>query len=131
MFFFWSINNQTKCPLTPNTFTFENSHVHGFMREIQSTCLPQMSHMLTHNVLSSPRQSLPPPSHPPLFPTHLSLISLSPSFHYSHSYLTRFPSLSSSLSSLVHNFTAVIRQSHSFHQRDQELIFLGRGSLDL
>lgn len=116
----FSLNNQTKCPLTPNAFPYENITVCGFMRERK-----KMSHMLTHNVPS------PPPLLPP--PSHLSLIPLSPSSHFSHSSLTpshlSLISLSSGLSSLVHNFTVVVRQSHSFHQRDQERIFLGRGSL--
>lgn len=102
----------------------------AFMRERL-----KMSHMLTHNVLSPPHYSLPRLSHPPLLPpppiclsslSHLlpmSPIPLSPLSHLS------LISLLSSLSSLVHNITAVVRQSHSFHQRDQEWIFLGRGLL--
>lgn len=65
----------------------------------------------------------PSVSHPSLALFPISPITLSPPSHLS------LISLSSSLSSLVHNFTAVVKESHSFHQSDQEWIFLGRSLL--
>lgn len=64
--------------------------------------------------------------HPPICLSSLSHPLPIPLSSLSHLSLI---SLLSSLSSLVHNFTAVVRQSHSFHQRDQERVFLGRGLL--
>lgn len=103
--------------------SWEKVRVHVWPRWV--TCWPIMSYLhpvslsLPHHTLHySPPICLSSLSHP----LSITPIPISPASHLS---------LSSSLSSLVHNFTAVIRQSHSFHQRDQELIFLGRGSLDL
>lgn len=72
---------------------------------------------------SSCPSPLPPPpiclsslSHPyPICP-----VPLSPLSHLS------VISLGFSLSSLAHNCTPLVRQTHSFHQRAQEGIFLGR-----
>lgn len=86
-----------------------------------------MSHKVTHNV--SPWSQFLPPCCAATSPTHLLLvplictIPLSPLSHLS------VISLSSGLSTLVHNFAALVRQSHSFHQGPSDWIFLGRGSI--
>lgn len=111
--------------LAPSTTPFENIAVHEGQTSDEShtdPCRPTLTPMLPPTLLH-PSPMPPPPiclsslSHPcPICP-----IPLSPLSHLS------VISLGFSLSSLVHNYTALVRQTHSFHQRDQEWIFLGRG----
>ena len=118
----FTLNNQTKQDSSKYVAIWEH-HCFWVLREGL-----KISHMLTHNVVSSPKYSLPvsPSTAPPICLSSLSHPLPIPLSSLSHLSLI---SLLSSLSSLVHNFTAVVRQSHSFHQRDQERVFLGRGLL--
>lgn len=85
-------------------------------------------HTLTPLTRPPSRTSLLPP--PPICLSSLSHscpicpVPLSPLSH-----LSVIP-LGFSLSSLAHNCTALVRQTHSFHQRAQEGIFLGRALTD-
>lgn len=90
-----------------------------------------MSHKVTHNV--SPWSQFLPPCCAATSPTHLLLVPFSPPSHSYHSSLSPLShlsviSLSSGLSSLVHNFADSLgRVTVSIGVQDW--IFLGRGSI--